>query len=325
MAYFNFNPLYQQIIQTPLCDWLECLPSQLKHWQKQEQGERFEHWIKTLNHLPDLHPEIIDLKTQVLAQNKLPLSDGQLKKIHYQLMQLSPWRKGPFSIYEIEIDAEWRSDLKWNRLIDAITPLKDRYILDVGCNSGYYLWRMLGEGAKMAIGIDPVALFFIQFQAIKKLLGSPQNIHFAPVGIEMLPQLKAFDTVFSMGVLYHRRSPFDHLIQLKNQLREGGELVLETLVIKGNEHQVLVPEDRYAKMKNIYFIPSVKAMQSWLRKAGFREIKVIDCSYTDPIKEQRKTNWITTESLSDFLDPVDPKKTIEGYEAPLRAVFTALK
>jgi tRNA (mo5U34)-methyltransferase len=31
-----------------------------------------------------------------------------------------------------------------------------------------------------------------------------------------------------MGVLYHRRSPLEHLWQLKDQLVNGGELVLET-------------------------------------------------------------------------------------------------
>ncbi|PMC22346.1 tRNA 5-methoxyuridine(34)/uridine 5-oxyacetic acid(34) synthase CmoB, partial [Klebsiella aerogenes] len=44
-----------------------------------------------------------------------------------------------------------------------------------------------------------------------------------------------------MGVLYHRRSPLDHLWQLKDQLAPGGELVLETLVIEGDENTVLVP------------------------------------------------------------------------------------
>lgn len=325
MSVFDFNPFYKELTQSTVSHWLECLPKQLADWQAQEQSQAFDHHLKVIDHLPSLSPDIVDLKSQVLVDQTKGLSPGEIKRIKHLLTQFLPWRKGPFSIYGIELDAEWRSDLKWNRLINAITPLQDRTVLDVGCNSGYYLWRMLGEGAKMAIGIDPVTLFFMQFQALKKLFGNPQRIHFAPVGIEMLPELAAFDTVFSMGVLYHRKSPFDHLTQLRQQLREGGELVLETLVIEGDEQQVLVPNDRYAKMRNIYFIPSVKAMQSWLKKAGFRQIKVIDCSYTDPIHEQRKTAWITTESLSDFLDPNDSSKTIEGYPAPLRAVFTALK
>lgn len=325
MHIFDFNPFYKQLTQSPFSNWLEYLPAQLATWQMQEQGDRFDNWLKIVDELPQLSPDLLDLKSQVFANLSMPLSYGESKRIFHLLAQLSPWRKGPFSLYDIEIDAEWRSDLKWNRVIKAISPLEDRYVLDVGCNSGYYLWRMLGEKVKMAIGIDPMPLFFMQFQAVKKLLGSPEAVHFAPIGIEMLPELNAFDTVFSMGVLYHRKSPFDHLLQLKQQLREGGELILETLVINGDDQQVLVPQDRYAKMRNIYFIPSVNAMESWLKKAGFKNIHLIDCTYTDPVNEQRKTAWINTESLSDFLDPTDPSKTIEGYSAPLRAVFIANK
>ena len=56
-----------------------------------------------------------------------------------------------------------------------------------------------------------------------------------------------------MGVLYHRRSPIDHLLELKGCLQTGGELVLETLVIDGGLGEVLVPENRYAKMRNVWF------------------------------------------------------------------------
>ncbi len=98
-----------------------------------------------------------------------------------------------------------------------------------------------------------------------------------PLGIEQLPALKAFDTVFSMGVLYHRRSPLEHLWQMKDQLVNEGELVLETLVIDGDENTVLVPGDRYAQMRNVYFIPSALALKNWLKKCGFVGISHCGC------------------------------------------------
>ena len=55
------------------------------------------------------------------------------------LLQLAPWRKGPFDIHGITIDAEWRSDMKWSRLAEAITPLAGRIVLDVGCGNGFYV------------------------------------------------------------------------------------------------------------------------------------------------------------------------------------------
>jgi len=156
------------------------------------------------------------------------------------------------------------------------------------------------------------------------LLGGDQRAHLLPLGIEQLPELAAFDTVFSMGVLYHRRSPLDHLYQLKSQLVSEGELVLETLVVEGDQHQVLVPGDRYAQMRNVYFIPSTGALQSWLEKCGFVDVRLADVSVTS-CDEQRRTAWMTSESLADFLDPNDASKTIEGYPAPRRALFIAKK
>ncbi|MDF7670823.1 tRNA 5-methoxyuridine(34)/uridine 5-oxyacetic acid(34) synthase CmoB [Orbaceae bacterium ESL0721] len=222
------------------------------------------------------------------------------------------------------MDSEWRSDLKWQRLLPYIDDLYGKTVLDVGCNSGYHLWRMVGAGARLAVGIDPMALFLCQFEMVRKLLGGDQRAHLLPLGIEALPKLNAFDVVFSMGVLYHRRSPLDHLYQLKDQLVSGGQLVLETLVIEGDLHQALLPQDRYAQMRNVYFIPSVPTMISWLERCGFKEVKMVDISPTTN-DEQRTTAWSSEQSLADFLNPDDPTKTVEGYPAPLRALFTARK
>ena len=114
----------------------------------------------------------------------------------------------------------------------------------------------------------------------------------------------------------------EHLLQLRGALRKGGELVLETLVIEGDDRQVLVPRGRYAKMRNVWFIPSAGALQLWLEKCGFKDVRIVDVSLTT-VDEQRATNWMQFESLADFLDPLDQTRTIEGYPRPLRAVLLA--
>lgn len=320
----DFGDFYQIIAKNRLSNWLEVLPRQLANWQKQNIDSRFNQWLNSIKHLPSISPYQIDLLHSVTAKSKEPLSTGEQQRIMQLLKNMMPWRKGPFHLYGIDIDTEWRSDWKWERLINHIDSLEDKIVLDVGCNSGYHLWRMIGAGAKLAVGIDPMALYLCQFEAIRKLLGNDQRAHLLPLGIENLPKLNAFDTVFSMGVLYHRRSPLDHLFQLKDQLVEGGELILETLVIDGELHQALMPGDRYAQMRNVYFIPSTLTMINWLEKCGFSDVKMVDISLTN-FDEQRKTEWMTSDSLSDFLDPDDSTKTIEGYPAPMRAVFIAKK
>ncbi|WP_192456714.1 tRNA 5-methoxyuridine(34)/uridine 5-oxyacetic acid(34) synthase CmoB [Musicola keenii] len=320
----DFGRFYQQIAIGPLSHWLNTLPAQISEWQQSSLHGGFRQWLNSVEHLPTLTPDRLELVDGVSAAMNTPLSEGQRLGIERLLRNLMPWRKGPFSLYGVDIDTEWRSDWKWDRVAPHISPLQDRLILDVGCGSGYHLWRMIGAGARMAVGIDPTQLFLCQFEAVRKLLGDDPRAHLLPLGIEQLPALNAFDTVFSMGVLYHRRSPLDHLWQLKNQLVSGGELVLETLVVEGDEHCVLVPGERYAQMRNVYFLPSAAALTQWLEKCGFRDIRVVDQCVTT-VQEQRRTDWMISESLADFLDPADHSKTLEGYPAPLRAVLVAQK
>ena len=320
----DFGDFYQIIAKNKLSKWLEVLPAQLANWQKSNIDNRFNQWLNSIKHLPIIKPYQIDLLNSVTVESEQPISIGDQQRITQLLKNMMPWRKGPFHLYGINIDTEWRSDWKWERLIPHINNLAGKTVLDVGCNSGYHLWRMVGAGAKLAVGIDPMALYLCQFEAIRKLLSNDQRAHLLPLGIEELPKLNAFDTVFSMGVLYHRRSPLDHLFQLKDQLVDGGQLVLETLVIDGDLHQALMPGERYAQMRNVYFIPSVPTMINWLHKCGFSDVKMVDKSVTS-LDEQRKTEWMTSDSLADFLDPNDSSKTIEGYPAPMRAVFIAKK
>ncbi|MGC0904249.1 tRNA 5-methoxyuridine(34)/uridine 5-oxyacetic acid(34) synthase CmoB [Pantoea vagans] len=319
----DFGRFYQQIAVGPLAKWLEVLPAQISEWQRENLHGHFRDWYKSLEYLPLLEPQKLDLLHSVTADRD-DISDRHRQGIEKLLRNLMPWRKGPYFLYGTHINTEWRSDWKWERVIPHISPLAGRTVLDVGCGSGYHMWRMIGAGAHLVVGIDPMQLFLVQFEAVRKLLNDDRRAHMLPLGIEQLPVLQAFDTVFSMGVLYHRRSPLDHLLQLKNQLVSGGELVLETLVIEGDVNQVLVPGERYAQMRNVFFIPSAEALKSWLEKSGFVDVRIVDFALTTT-EEQRRTDWMTSESLAEFLDPDDPSKTVEGYPAPLRAVLVATK
>ena len=299
--------------------WADIAEQQLANALTKNAHNQLAQWQAVIDDLPALATREVILDEDVV---RITGNIADVTKLQSQLEKLSPWRKGPFDIQGVYIDTEWRSDFKWNRVAPHLTAMQDEVILDVGCGSGYHGWRMLGAGASLVIGIDPSLLFYMQFLAVRHFTGD-YPFYFLPVGIDDVPaQLGAFDKVFSMGVLYHRRSPIDHLTQLKACLKPGGQLVLETLVIEGDEQQVLVPHDRYAKMRNVWFIPSCDALILWLQRSGYRDAKIVDVSPTT-VEEQRVTPWTTNESLSDFLDPRDMTKTIEGYPAPVRAVITA--
>ena len=238
------------------------------------------------------------------------------------LLKLSPWRKGPFDVGGVHIDAEWRSDLKWGRLSDLITPLDGRAVLDVGSGNGFYALRMQEAGARAVVGIDPTLLYVMQFLAVT-FERSSLPVVVLPLRLHELPQdSRAFDTTFSMGVLYHQRSPIEHLRQLRATLRHRGQLVLETLFVPGAESYACTPAERYARMKNVWLLPTIAELTTWLKRTGYRDIEIIDQSITST-DEQRATEWMTFESLAEALDPEDPTKTVEGWPAPRRVIVTA--
>ncbi|HBA35519.1 MAG TPA: tRNA 5-methoxyuridine(34)/uridine 5-oxyacetic acid(34) synthase CmoB [Gammaproteobacteria bacterium] len=323
---FDYQSLYAVLEGSPLAEWTQTLRDQIEATLANPAHKSFPEWRKALAHLPVLEPDAIHLqRDNITIETFQALPDETLEGLRRSLEQFKPWRKGPFDLHGIVIETEWRSDFKWKRLAPHIQPLKNRHVLDVGCGSGYHCWRMVGEGAKLALGIDTSLLYLCQYWAVRHLLGQAANrlpAYVVPLGIDDLPDRMAFDTVFSMGVLYHRRSPLDHLIHLRKLLRKGGELVLETLVIEGDGNAVLVPRERYAQMRNVWFIPSVDALTIWLQRCGFTDVTVADVTATTP-DEQRKTEWLDSHSLDAFLNPKDPSMTVEGYPAPLRALLTA--
>lgn len=279
-------------------------------------------WKLVLESLPRVSPSVVQLVDHVGIGHPNDLSDPEQKHLVELLRRLHPWRKGPWDVFGIHIDTEWRSDWKWQRIAPHLHPLQNRLVLDVGCGNGYYAFRLIGAGAKLVIGVDPFLLYVMQYLAMHQFVPDiPAFI--LPLGDDDIPsKLHAFDTVLSMGVLYHRRSPFDHLFGLRDALRSGGQLVLETLVIDASEGNVLVPEDRYAQMRNVWFIPSCLTLESWLRKVGFHDVALVDVSKTT-VQEQRRTDWMTFHSLEQFLDAENPQKTVEGHPAPVRATFIA--
>lgn len=314
-----YAPLFSALAQTPLRSWLEGLPDQINRAFAAENHGDWPHWEEVLKHLPPLQADEIRLTADGVGVSGEHYDTESLKA---QLMRLHPWRKGPYQMHGLHIDTEWRSDWKWQRLAPHIRPLTHKLVLDVGCGNGYHLWCMLGAGAKRVIGIDPTLLSVAQFLAIKHFMGAwPADV--LPIGIEAMPSgLKAFDTVFSMGVLYHRRSPLDHLLELKSLLKPGGELVLETLVVEGDPGHALLPADRYARMRNVWFIPSCPTLLSWLTRCGFKHVRCVDVTPTS-LEEQRSTDWMRFESLNACLDSQHPHLTVEGLPAPTRAIFTA--
>jgi len=319
----NPQPLLELLARMGLAAWSGQVMRRLTELLIDRPHGDLGRWQQALQQMPAVTPGSARLDVpRVRIGTEADLEQQQRAQLRDLLLTLHPWRKGPFELFGIEIDSEWRSDWKWRRLQSHIAPLAGRRVLDVGCGNGYYLWRMLGEGADAVLGIDPMLLFLAQFRALAQYLPD-HPVGLLPFGIEDLPQdLHCCDTLFCMGVLYHRREPGPFLRHLRSALRPGGQLVLETLVLPHAAAGALVPKGRYAKMRNVWMVPAIPLLERWLRDAGFDSIDLVDVTVTS-VQEQRATDWMHFESLIDFLDPEDHRRTVEGYPAPCRALLTA--
>jgi tRNA (mo5U34)-methyltransferase len=285
-------------------------------------------WLHTIATLPRITTHDVEIDSTIRIGRAADCSAQVQALLRSGLMSLQPWRKGPFSLFGVDIDSEWRSDWKWRRVAPHLSSLVGRTVLDVGCGNGYYGWRMCAAGARCVIGVDPTLIYLMQYLTILKYL-APARPEFVnallPARLEELPAASAaFDTVFSMGVLYHRRDPHAHLRDLHAHLRPGGELVLETLTVTDESTRVLTPTDRYARMRNVWHIPNRVTLERWLIDAGFSMARSVDSTATTRA-EQRTTGWMQFESLDEALDPDDPTRTIEGYPAPVRSIVIAQK
>ena len=283
-------------------------------------------WLDAIAALPPIATLDADVGATIRIGSAAECDGSARRTLHDRLQMLQPWRKGPFSLFGMHIDSEWRSDWKWARVAPHVSVLHDRLVLDVGCGNGYYGWRMCAAGARGVIGIDPTIVYVMQHLAIATYLGSakPRFVNaILPARLEDVPLGDgSFDTVFSMGVLYHRRDPAEHLHALRVHLRAGGELVLETLIVTDGPTEVLIPDGRYARMHNVWHVPGPKTLEAWVQGAGFRAPRIVDVTPTTAA-EQRTTPWMRFDSLAEALDPDDPTRTIEGHPAPVRCTLIA--
>ena len=235
-----------------------------------------------------------------------------------------PWKKGPFRLCGLEIDGEWRSDWKWDRFAAALPSQKGKLVLDLGCNNGYTMFRLLPQRPEFVLGIDPMARPVNQFELLQRYARAP-NLQMERWGWEELPYFEGlFDTILCMGILYHHRNPIGILQHLKNALKPGGLLVMETIVVPGESSTCLFPPDRYARMRNVWFLPTVPALTNMLLRARFTDLQTVAVNQ-HTAEEQRTTVWSPGPSYTAFLDPRDGSLTEEGHPAPYRAIVFARK
>ena len=282
---------------------------------------RFREPYEALRHL---HAQFTDFSQDMVTigrPDELEAKDRRL--VHEAMRAFMPWRKGPFEVFGTEIDAEWQSWRKWNRLLPALPDLNGKVVADIGCNNGYYMFRMLLHKPRCVIGLEPFLQHYYCFKTLRHLAGADE-LFIELMGVEDIPLFPScFDVVFLMGIIYHRISPVEMLREIRAAMQPGGVLLIESQAIPGEEPVALFPEERYAKVPGTYFVPTASCLRNWLLRTGFSEVEIF-CLHPMNNEEQRKTAWMTFESYEDFLDPHNPALTVEGYPAPWRVFIRAV-
>ncbi len=316
--------------------YIDMLPSHVRHdeilslhqerqlWVNQNKKGflRYREPFQALSKFRAMHTDFSGDIVTIGSPNEI--NDAEKNIIKDNLQKFIPWRKGPFSVFGIDIDAEWRSEKKWQRVAPQLPDLEGKVIADIGCNNGYYMFRMAHHKPKFVLGLEPSVQHYYCFNSLKEMAGlANQTIDL--LGVEHLPLFPdCFDVIFLMGIIYHRPSPVDTLRDIVSALQPGGSLIIESQAIPGDEPYALFPDKTYAKVPGTYFVPTGACLYNWMQKAGFVDIELF-CSHPMSSEEQRQTEWMTFESYIDFLNPTDNTLTVEGYPAPYRVFLKGRK
>ena len=318
MHYFDYFP--QAIDHKRLTE----LHQQKQRWVNQ-QKKGFLRYRQPYEYLQKFSADHIDCTADTITIGSAEEVDThEQEEIRKQLKAFMPWRKGPFSVFGVDVDAEWRSERKWNRLKTKLPDLNGKIIADIGCNNGYYMFKMMPFQPRFILGFEPSVQHYYCFKALNAMAGF-DNLSIDLLGVEHLSLFpESFDLIFLMGIIYHRISPVELLKDLYAALKPGASLIVESQAIPGTEPFALFPEKTYAKVPGTYFVPTGTALKNWLLRAGFSSVDLF-CSHPMSEEEQRPTEWMVFESFSDYIDPANPEKTVEGYPAPWRVFLSATK
>lgn len=159
-------------------------------------------------------------------------------------------------------------------------------VLDVGCNAGFYTFRMAERGAEV-VGIDHDSRYLAQARFAAEVLGHDVELH-RMEAYDVTALGRSFDYVIFMGVLYHLRHPLLALDRLAPLVRE--RMVFQSLV-RGPEWKggaiakdypiserrlfeepgfpaMYFVEHRYAGDPTNWWIANEAGLQAMLRSAG---------------------------------------------------------
>ena len=235
--------------------------------------------------------------------------NSEIKKRIVELNDEQPWNHNIEIIDGIETSpgkqtSHGKNLVKWNRIekIIDIIGLYNKSVLDIGCNEGFFTYKLAGKGAKV-VGGDIDLLRIKKAKFIQSILHN-QNIEFTVLDIysNKFQKLQKFDFCLCMGFLHRIPDPY-RAIQAITQ--KTNMVLFEWKALKHGLHD---ESYAYFSPKNIdvkdfygteYWLISYKALELILRRLGFNYFYRID----DP--SQRRAILVAGKTKNNLFDQPD--------------------
>jgi tRNA (mo5U34)-methyltransferase len=172
-------------------------------------------------------------------------------------------------------------------------------VLDVGAFDGFYAFVAEARGAERILAIDneqyvhwvkarwDVALRGGEgFRSIAALIDS--NVEYRRAdAFEFDDPGEGFDLIFCFGILHRVGSPLGLLRRLRDRLREGGRVLVETHGVAGDSGgdqgvlRVPAPGEVYPDDDFVFWEFSIGSLRRLGRRAGFGALEIIDMPIID--------------------------------------------
>ncbi len=112
----DYQPLIDRWRHGELERWAALLSGQVRRGLSRERYGDLEHWLAALDRLPEIAADSVRLDSPRVGADAVRRPPAAvMAALRDALMALHPWRKGPFELFGLHLDTEWRSDWKWDR------------------------------------------------------------------------------------------------------------------------------------------------------------------------------------------------------------------
>ena len=185
---------------------------------------------------------------------------------------------------------------RWSFIKDFLPrDLKEMRVLDVGCNAGFYSFKMRELGAEYVLGID--FEHYIKQACFIKDLTKTTDVDFEVNSIYSLSTPARFNITLCLGLLYHLKYPFLALQKISQLTTDMILVETEALVGERDTDKMQYIEHTYKNDGTNWWIFGEQCLRGMLRSVGFTFVKSYSYPSYHPIFGSHYSQGLTEEGI----------------------------